>query len=224
MTTQTNRPIDQQDLPEPRQVEVLEALQAEPATPSSWSTPWIAERTRRSGCRTRPRRARRAARRRACPGARGSRPAIIGARKMPAARNEVATQNSASCTCQVRARLYGKHLGQVEAEEASDLGAVVLRRRRRPASGAGTAPPSTKKNQARRALRRASAPRRRARGTTSVGLLARRASRASRSSARRRRTACRCRRAARSATARVQTITFGGRLVVDPRLGGQLLV
>ena len=35
----------------------------------------------------------------------GSRPAIIGARKMPAATNDVATQKIASCTCQVRIRL-----------------------------------------------------------------------------------------------------------------------
>ena len=35
----------------------------------------------------------------------GSRRAIIGARKIPAATNDVATQNSASCTCQVRIRL-----------------------------------------------------------------------------------------------------------------------
>ena len=35
----------------------------------------------------------------------GSRRAIIGARKMPAATNDVATQNSASWTCQVRIRL-----------------------------------------------------------------------------------------------------------------------
>ena len=39
------------------------------------------------------------------PWPRGSRPAIIGARKMPAARNEVETQKIASCTCQVRPRL-----------------------------------------------------------------------------------------------------------------------
>jgi hypothetical protein len=38
----------------------------------------------------------------------GSRLAIIGARKIPAATNDVATQNSASWTCQVRMRLYGK--------------------------------------------------------------------------------------------------------------------
>ena len=38
----------------------------------------------------------------------GSRRAIIGARKIPAATNDVATQNSASCTCHVRIRLYGK--------------------------------------------------------------------------------------------------------------------
>ena len=38
----------------------------------------------------------------------GSRLAIIGARKIPAATNEVATQKIASCTCQVRIRLYGK--------------------------------------------------------------------------------------------------------------------
>ena len=37
----------------------------------------------------------------------GSRRAIIGARKMPAATNDVATQKIASCTCQVRIRLYG---------------------------------------------------------------------------------------------------------------------
>ena len=36
---------------------------------------------------------------------RGSRPAIIGARKMPAATNEVETKKIASCTCQVRTRL-----------------------------------------------------------------------------------------------------------------------
>ena len=35
----------------------------------------------------------------------GSRRAIIGARKMPAATNEVATQKIASCTCHVRIRL-----------------------------------------------------------------------------------------------------------------------
>ena len=39
------------------------------------------------------------------PWCRGSRRAIIGARKIPAATNEVATQNSASWTCQVRIRL-----------------------------------------------------------------------------------------------------------------------
>jgi hypothetical protein len=41
-----------------------------------------------------------------CP--RGSRPAIIGARKIPAARKEVAVQKIASCTCQVLTRLYGR--------------------------------------------------------------------------------------------------------------------
>ena len=35
----------------------------------------------------------------------GSRPAIIGARKIPAATNEVETKKIASCTCQVRTRL-----------------------------------------------------------------------------------------------------------------------
>ena len=39
------------------------------------------------------------------PWPRGSRPAIIGARKIPAARNDVATKKIASCTCQVRVRL-----------------------------------------------------------------------------------------------------------------------
>ena len=72
--------------------------------------------------------ARRAARRRACPGASARAAAIIGARKMPAATNEVATQKIASCTCQVRMRLYGKPLGEVEAEEVGDVGPVVLRR------------------------------------------------------------------------------------------------
>ena len=43
---------------------------------------------------------------------RGSRLAIIGARKMPAATNDVATQKIASCTCQVRMRLYGKTLAR----------------------------------------------------------------------------------------------------------------
>ena len=42
-----------------------------------------------------------------CP--RGSRRAIIGARKIPAATNDVATQKIASWTCQVRIRLYGNH-------------------------------------------------------------------------------------------------------------------
>ena len=37
----------------------------------------------------------------------GSRRAIIGARKMPAATNDVATQKIASCTCHVRIRLNG---------------------------------------------------------------------------------------------------------------------
>ena len=56
----------------------------------------------------------------------GSRRAIIGARKMPAATNDVATQNRASWTCQVRIRLYGSDLREIEPEEAVDLGAVVL--------------------------------------------------------------------------------------------------
>jgi hypothetical protein len=38
----------------------------------------------------------------------GSRRAIIGARRIPAATNDVATQNSASWICDVRMRLYGK--------------------------------------------------------------------------------------------------------------------
>ena len=39
---------------------------------------------------------------------RGSRPEMIGARKMPAARKDAAVHSSDSCTCQVRARLNGR--------------------------------------------------------------------------------------------------------------------
>ena len=59
---------------------------------------------------------------------RGSRPATNGVRKIPAARNEAAVQNRASCRCQVRARLNGRSRGEVEAEEAQDVGPVVLGR------------------------------------------------------------------------------------------------
>ena len=43
-----------------------------------------------------------------CP--RGSRPEIMGARKMPAARYEVETQKIDSCTCHVRTMLNGRNL------------------------------------------------------------------------------------------------------------------
>ena len=46
---------------------------------------------------------------------------------MPAATNEVATQKSASWTCQVRIRLNGMIRAEVEAEEVGEVGAVVLR-------------------------------------------------------------------------------------------------
>ena len=59
-----------------------------------------------------------------CP--RGSRRAIIGARKIPAATNDVATQNSASCTCQVAHQVVGEDRRQVDPEEARQLGPVVL--------------------------------------------------------------------------------------------------
>ena len=53
--------------------------------------------------------------------------AIIGTRKIPAARNEEETKKIASCTCKVRTRLYGKTSGEVEAEEVAEVGAIVLR-------------------------------------------------------------------------------------------------
>ena len=49
----------------------------------------------------------------------GSRRAIIGARKMPAATNDVATQKSASWTCQVRIRLYGKTTARSKPKKLS---------------------------------------------------------------------------------------------------------
>ena len=80
-----------------------------PAGRTSWRRRSRARRARRgrsrSASRTRRRRARRAARRPACPGgaARAWRSSARG--RCPAATNEVATQNSASWTCQVRIRL-----------------------------------------------------------------------------------------------------------------------
>ena len=50
---------------------------------------------------------------------RGSRRAIIGARKMPAATNEVATQKIASWTCQVRIRLYGNQRARSKPKKLS---------------------------------------------------------------------------------------------------------
>ena len=41
------------------------------------------------------------------PWPRGSRPVIMGTKKIPAARYDVATQKIASCRCQVRAMLNG---------------------------------------------------------------------------------------------------------------------
>ena len=49
----------------------------------------------------------------------GSRRAIIGAKKMPAATNEVATQKIASCTCQVRIRLYGNACARSKPKKLS---------------------------------------------------------------------------------------------------------
>ena len=69
------------------------------------------------------------------PWPRGSRRAIIGARKIPAATNDVATQKIASCTCQVRIRLYGKTCAMSTPKKLDELGAVVLARRRRRTSG-----------------------------------------------------------------------------------------
>ena len=94
----------------------------------------------------------------------GSRRAIIGARKMPAATNEVATQKIASCTCQVRIRLYGNTCARSKPKKLDDLRAVVLRRPRRRASGSGTAPPSRRRTR-RSPAAPASARRRRASGS-----------------------------------------------------------
>ena len=101
--------------------------------------------TSRSACRTRRRPARRAARRRACPdaSARAGRSSARG--RCPRRRTTSTTQNSASCTCQVRIRLYGKTCGEIEAEEVVDLRAIVLRGRADAASGSGTARPSRRR-------------------------------------------------------------------------------
>ena len=48
----------------------------------------------------------------------GSRLAIIGARKIPAATNEVATQKIASCTCHSRIRLYGKTRARLKPKKS----------------------------------------------------------------------------------------------------------
>ena len=56
----------------------------------------------------------------------GSRRAIIGARKMPAATNDVATQNSASWTCHVRIRLYGNTCARSKPKKLVDLRPIVL--------------------------------------------------------------------------------------------------
>ena len=99
---------------------------------------------------------------------RGSRPAISGARKIPAARNDRRDEEDRQLHVPGARQVVGEHLGEVDAEEA-------VRARR---GSAGDAAPTrvwsrnsaatTRKNQARGALRRASAPRRRARGSDSV--------------------------------------------------------
>ena len=161
-------------------------------------------------------------RRRACPGACGSRRAIIGARKIPAATNEVATQKIASWTCQVRIRLYGKHAGQVEAEEA---------RRCRRGSAATAAPTSvwsrnsaaiTKKNQAVARCAGVSATSPGARNESVA--CSRPCQPSSRPSARRPRTAARCRRAARSATAPTRRSRSPSACCPTRGSGGQLFV
>ena len=64
-----------------------------------------------------------------CP--RGLRRAIIGARKIPAETNDVATQNSASCSVPVPHQVVGEDRRQVDAEEARARPGSAVRRRRR---------------------------------------------------------------------------------------------
>ena len=118
------QPHRQQHLPEAPEVQVLEALVAEPrAGGPTRGCP----RTRPRGCRTPPPRARPAARRRASAAraAHGRRPWAPG--RCPRRGRRWTPRGWTSCTCQVRARLKGSSAGQVEAEEAGQLGAVVLR-------------------------------------------------------------------------------------------------
>ena len=61
-------------------------------------------------------------------------------------------------------QVVGEHLGDVDAEEAVELGPVVLRGGTRPGSGAGTAPPSRRRTR-RWPAGRGSAPRRRVSGS-----------------------------------------------------------
>ena len=143
----------QQDLPEPGEVEVLEALQPEPVRRRRPPAPRGCRGRTRSASRRRRRPGRRAARRRACPGACGSRRAIIGARKMPGGDERGGDPEQRQLDVPGAHQVVREHLGQVDAEEVVDLRAVVLAGGADEASGSGTAPPSRRRTRRSRAAR-----------------------------------------------------------------------
>ena len=144
MNTQTNSPIDEQHLPEPREVEVLEALQAEPVRRGVLRARRGCRGRSRSACRRRRRRARRAARRRACPGAwaRAGRSSAPGRCRRRRTRSPPRTARAGRARC--ASGCTGRPApGRSRRSCRSRRGSAATRRRR--ASGAGTAPPSRRR-------------------------------------------------------------------------------
>ena len=198
MNAQNEQSEGQQHLPEPAEVEVLEALEAEPVPGRASRMPWMPRQTRRSACRRRPPPGRRAARRRACPGAwaHAARSWARGRCPRPKRRGdpEEGELHVPGARQVVRER---SARGRIRRSRRSRRDSVA--RRRRPASGARTARPSRRRTRriARWAGVSATSP-----GGGTTALPARDRASPGIASARRRRTKCRCRPTARSGTER----------------------
>ena len=216
------QPDRQQHLPEPREVEVLEALQAEPvrrrvlehAVDAEVGADQRAEHD--DGQRAEQRE--------------GELALVLGLAPGDHRREEDPGRHERRRDPEEREldvpgahQVVREDLREVEAEEARRSRRGSAARRRRRASGSGTAPPSRRRTT--RIARCAGRERdvARARGTTASPARGR-ASRGAAPAPEGARTGARCRRAARSARARDQTITFAVGLLSTRGSGGQLFV
>ena len=216
MTTQTKRPTDEQDLPEPAEVEVLEALQAEPVRRRRSSKPWTPRyapiRLPKTTTASAPSSAKAS-----LPWPRRLAPGDHRREEDAGGEERGRDQEDRELDVPGAHQVVGEDLRQVDAEEARRARRGSAARPRRPGSGAGTAPPSRRRTRRSRAGP-ASARRRRARGSESVAC-SRPCQPRSRPSGRRRANRRPIPPSSAISDSTDQTITFARRLVADQRLG-----